>query len=94
MLETFVLTLWLPAFAAALFVLPPEVWHSAPPGLLYLVCAALLGVIGPSGTWAIAESYRKFGPNLARLFREQLKGAIEYDTPTSLECNFGNTLVL
>lgn len=72
MLETFVLTLWLPACAAALFVLTPEVWQGAPPSLLYLVRAALLGVIGPSGTWAIAERYRKFGLNLVRSFKEQL----------------------
>ena len=38
---------------------PGEVWQGVRLSPLYFVCAALLGVISPSGTWAIAERYPK-----------------------------------
>jgi disulfide bond formation protein DsbB len=55
MLKLFVLTLWSLTLITALFVLVTNVWQGRPHSVLYFVGAALAGVIGPLGTWAITE---------------------------------------
>ena len=57
MIKLLALTLWCPTFTGALFVLATEVWQDVPFGMWRLVGAALLGVIGPLGTWGIARHY-------------------------------------
>jgi hypothetical protein len=54
-LKLLALTLWLLAFTLVLFVLATDVWQGAP--ILHFVGAVILGMIGPTGTWAIARGY-------------------------------------
>jgi hypothetical protein len=59
MTKLLALTLWLLSATFALFVLAIETWEGAPPR--YFVGAALLGVIGPLGTWAISRRFPETG---------------------------------
>jgi hypothetical protein len=59
MTKLLALTLWLLSVTFALFVLAIETWEGAPSW--YLMGAALLGVIGPLGTWAISRQFPETG---------------------------------
>jgi hypothetical protein len=50
------LSFWLLAYTAFLFTLATDIWAGIIP-LWQFVGAIALGVIGPSGTWAIAKRY-------------------------------------
>ena len=57
MIKLLALTLWCPTFIVSLFVLATEFWQGVPFGVWRLVGATLLGMIGPLGTWDIAQHY-------------------------------------
>ena len=56
MTKLLALALWATAFIAILFLLATHVWAGMVP-LWHFIGAALLGVICPLGTWAVARRY-------------------------------------